>query len=123
MKSQLNVRDWAEDVFGHASLGDSRRTRRLVRVATEAAQHPGGKVLEVCRSSATRQGAYDFLSNANVSPEAVQDAVSKASAFDCRGERFCFVVIDGTALTLSDWQRKRTLGRSGRPTSVRAVSK
>jgi hypothetical protein len=99
--------------LGHASLGDSRRTRRLVRIATEAAQHPGGKVLEVCRSSATRQGAYDFLSNASVSPEAVQDAVSKATALACRGEAFCFVAINGTALTLTDWQRKKDFGAIG----------
>jgi hypothetical protein len=107
------ARDWAEDVFGHADLGDSRRTRRLVRIATEAAEQPGGKVLEVCRTSATRQGTYDFLSNESVSPAAVQDAVTKATALACRGEEFCFVVIDGTALTLTDWRRNKDFGAIG----------
>jgi len=43
---------WAEEVFGQAELGDSRRTRRLVHIAAEAAARPGGRVLEVCRTTA-----------------------------------------------------------------------
>jgi hypothetical protein len=113
MTSQQSAVDWAEETFGHADLGDSRRTRRLVRIAKDAAQRPGGKVLEVCRTSATRQGAYDFLSNDKVLPEAIQDAVTKASAFGCRGAESCFVVVDGTALTLTDWQRKKDFGAIG----------
>jgi hypothetical protein len=113
MADEECVREWAESVFGHADLGDSRRTRRLVRIATDAARRPGGKVLEVCLTSATRQGAYDFLSNAAISPEAVQDAVTTSTTMSCRGADVCFVVIDGTALTFTDWQRKKDFGAVG----------
>ncbi|POB73491.1 hypothetical protein CRN62_10640, partial [Vibrio vulnificus] len=33
--------DWAEEQFGHAKLGDPRRTARLVKMASDLAQHPG----------------------------------------------------------------------------------
>jgi len=104
---------WAEEVFGHADLGDSRRTRRLVRIAAEAAVRPGGRVLHVCRTSASRQGAYDFLSNTSIAPADVQAAVTKATALGCEGEKFCFVVLDSTALTLTDWGRRKDFGANG----------
>ena len=113
MRDVVTAQDWAEEVFGHAELGDARRTRRLVRIATDAAERPGGKVLEVCRSSATQQGAYDLLSNANVAPSDIQAAVTKATAWDCAGEEFVFVAIDGTALTLTDWYRRKDFGAVG----------
>jgi hypothetical protein len=108
-----SAKEWAEEVFAHAELGDSRRTRRLVQLAVEAAKHPAGKVLEVCKTSATRQGAYDFLNNSSVAPEAVQQAVTIATARACSSENFCFVVIDGTSLTLTDWRRNKDFGAVG----------
>jgi Transposase DNA-binding len=53
------AREWAYSEFGRAELGDARRTGRLVSMAAAAARRPGGKVLDVFRSSAERQGAYD----------------------------------------------------------------
>jgi len=70
-------------------------------------------VLEACRSGATRQGAYDFLSNARVRPEAIQLAVTKSTSQACTGPDFCFVAVDGTALTLTDWQRSKDFGAVG----------
>jgi hypothetical protein len=107
------VRSWAEEVFGQADLGDSRRTRRLVHIAAEAAARPGGRVLEVCRTGASRQGAYDFLSNTSIAPADVQAAVTRAAALGCQDEAFCFVVVDGTALTLKDWKRNKDFGSVG----------
>jgi hypothetical protein len=46
-------------------------------------------------------------------PEAIQDAVTQSAALGCRGAEFCFVVVDGTALTLTDWQRKKDFGAIG----------
>lgn len=84
--NEESAKDCAEEVFGHAALGDCKRTRRLVHLAVEATKHPAGKVLEVCKTSATRQGAYDFLNNPSVAPEAVQQAVTIATARACAGE-------------------------------------
>ncbi len=35
-------REWAQNEFGFAQLGDQRRNRRLVKIAQELAAHPGG---------------------------------------------------------------------------------
>jgi hypothetical protein len=51
------ARAWAYEEFGHAELGDTRRTMRLVRMAASLAERPGGKILDVFRSSAEQQGA------------------------------------------------------------------
>ena len=70
-------------------------------------------MLKVCRSSATRQGAQDFFSNRIILARALQATVDKATALACKGEEFCFVVIDGTALTLTGWQRQKDFGAIG----------
>ena len=75
------IREWAYDEFGHAELGDVRRTTRLVRMAASLAERPAGKVLEVFRSNAEQQGAYDFLSNENFR---IKDLLLAAQTADAR---------------------------------------
>lgn len=113
MSNASESRDWTREVFGHSELGDSRLTRRLVQIAGDGAARPGGRVLQVCPSSATRQGAYDFLSNPRVAPEKIQAALTQATTRLCEEEKFCFVSIDGTALTLTDWSQTKDFGAVG----------
>ncbi|ENK1256718.1 transposase, partial [Vibrio vulnificus] len=49
--------DWAEEQFGHAKLGDPRRTARLVKMASDLAQHPGKSVVKSSPSPASMEGA------------------------------------------------------------------
>jgi hypothetical protein len=72
-------RAWAIDEFGGARLGDERRTSRLVAMATEAAQNPGGRITTVFTRSAERQGAYDFLESKHVAPDAILSAAVEAA--------------------------------------------
>lgn len=112
MIEQETARDWAEEVFGRADLGDTRRTRRLVALAAEAAERPGGKVLDVCVTSATRQGAYGLLGNDKVTAGAIQSAVTMSTALRCTGD-CTLVVLDGTSLSLSDRYHLRDFGSIG----------
>jgi hypothetical protein len=73
------ARGWARKEFGHAELGDARRTERLVRLASRAIARPGGRITEVCESDAERQGAYDFLESDRVGEGALQDAAAIAA--------------------------------------------
>jgi len=73
------AREWAYEEFGHADLGDSRRTARLVRMAASLEKKPGGKVLTVFRSNAEQQGAYDLLGNEHVRGDAMLAAVEAAT--------------------------------------------
>jgi Transposase DNA-binding len=92
--SRQETREWAHEEFGHAQLGDARRTHRLVRMAAEAARHPGGTVLDVFRSHAERQGAYDFLANPHIRESDILDAMAVATAGRCEGQPFVFVPVD-----------------------------
>lgn len=107
------ARDWAREEFGHAQLGDSRRTARLVRMAAAIANRPAGKVAEVFRTSAERQGAYDLLANDAVRSSALLDAVLTATLGRCVGNDVVHVVIDGTSLMLTDRRLAKDFGAIG----------
>ena len=104
---------WTVDVFGDAELGDSRRTSRLVTLAKATSTRPAGKSTEVCKSSATRQGAYDLLNNPAATSQALVDALSNQTARLCNGNPFTFVAIDGTSLTLTDRKKNKGFGAIG----------
>jgi hypothetical protein len=109
--SDLSTAGWASSEFGHCDLGDFRRTRRLVRVASAVADNPAGKVTEVFATSAGRQGAYDLLANTAVTEQRLLDSVARATLARCEGEEFVFVSVDGSAITLTD--RAGTKGFGG----------
>lgn len=104
---------WAEEEFGHADLGDRRRTRRLTSMAAQAALFPSGKVSEVFQVDAQRQGAYDFLESPHVDAAAIIEAMGLASACRCAKELYVFVAIDGSSLTLTDHNRSKDFGAVG----------
>ena len=108
-----DARQWAHAEFGHTDLGDTRRTSRLVQMAAGVLRRPGGKVLDVFRSSAERQGAYDFLANDHVAPGAMLEAMRAATIERARDYRQCIVSVDGTSLKLKDWKREKDFGSIG----------
>lgn len=106
-------RSWAQSEFGHADLGDVRRTARLVDLAAEAAGRPAGTVTKACTSSASREGAFRLLENDAVHPAAVREAMTLATRRKCRQEQHVIVPIDGTSLNLTDNARVKKLGAVG----------
>jgi hypothetical protein len=77
---ESNCREWAREYFGGLELGDARLTARAVEMACTAAGRPGGRVLEVYKTSASRQGAYDFLENRAAKGDAMVDGIGLATA-------------------------------------------
>jgi len=104
---------WAEETFGEAELGDSRRVARLVSVAAAVAERPAGTVPQVFRASSEREGAFRLLENDAVSPEAIKRASFDASSRACRELSRIYVPVDGSSLTLTDRALRRELGRVG----------
>jgi len=94
--------DWAEEVFGDADLGDVRRTRRLVRMAAEAARNPSGKIADVYRSGADLQGAYDFIESKHVGATAIGLAIAESTALRCNTYDWVYVPVDGSSIKLWD---------------------
>jgi hypothetical protein len=107
------VRSWAEEEFGHAALGDARRTARLVGLAAAVAARPAGTVTRALSSSAEREGAFRLLENTAIGPEAVREAVVLATARRCAGLRRIIVPIDATSLKVTDERASKGLGAIG----------
>lgn len=63
-----NPSNWAKESFGGAQLGDLRRTKRLVEVASSFAQHTGASIPAACGNGAAVEGAYRFARNEAVEP-------------------------------------------------------
>jgi len=99
-------RAWARACFGELELGDARRTARAVEMAVAAARHPAGRVLDVYRTSAERQGAYDFLENDAIKSDAIVDGVGLAIASHSQSHPYVLVSVDGSSLNIVD--RKKT---------------
>lgn len=107
------ARTWARREFGDAELGDERRTKRLVEIATGALRRPAGRITEVFNSDAERQGAYDFLESEQIRADALLDATARASIRRVAKQSHAFVAIDGTSLSLVDHQSSKDFGAIG----------
>jgi len=115
MESEANTTSsrWAEAVFSHVDLGDTRRAARLVQMAAAACERPSGKVAAVFTSDRQREGAYDFLENPDVPTEAIVEGLAKATVERCVDQPFVVVPVDGTSVTVVDWTGERDFGRIG----------
>jgi hypothetical protein len=109
----LEIRSWAREEFGWSSLGDERRTARLVAMASGIAARPAGRVSEVFRSGADRQGAYDFLESPHVKADAVVAGVTGAGARRAAEYPFVFVPLDGTSINVTDLANAKGFGSVG----------
>jgi hypothetical protein len=112
---------WADEQFGHALLGDRRRTQRLVAMAAGVARRPAGTVTAVFSDGAEREGAFRLLESPQVNADAVSQAMHVATARRCATEPYVFVPLDGSSLTLGDRAKKRELGRVGSHASTRGL--
>lgn len=104
---------WAEGEFGAATLGDDRRTRRLVQLAAEVASRPAGTVTQACTTSASREGAFRLLENPAVRQQPIADCVQRAALERCQGQSTVFVAVDATSLRITDNLRDKGIGSIG----------
>lgn len=99
--------------FGHASLGDVRRTKRLVQMTERVLQHPSGTVHSVFDNLAELHGAYDFLQNAKIDPEALMEAAALATARRVKSVPYVVIPTDGVFLSVVDQELVKGTGRVG----------
>jgi hypothetical protein len=62
---------WAVNEFADAELGDPRRTKRVIELATALAQHPTASIPEACGDGAMLKAAYRFFANDAIEPHDV----------------------------------------------------
>src|SRR5579859_1763352 len=97
----MDEADWAINEFGAALLGDSRRTTRLIALATVLAQRPEVSLPVACDDSAMRKGAYRFFENEAIEPAAILASHSEATWERVAAVPLVLAVQDTTELDFS----------------------
>lgn len=98
------AREWAEAELGTAELGDVRRTRRLVQVASALAAAPTASIPQACGDAAQTKGAYRFFEGAETVlnadlPAAIRTAHCRAIKQQLADQAVVLAVQDTTDLT------------------------
>jgi hypothetical protein len=78
-----------------------------------AALAPAGRITQVFRVGAERQGAYDFLEHEQVSSEAVASALFESTALASAAHDRVLVALDGTSLRMVDVEGTKGFGHIG----------
>ena len=70
----IQTKGFGEMNFGHANLGDKRRTKRLVKLTDQMCLRPGGTLPQKLRNPADLQAFYRLMRKDDVTHEAILDS-------------------------------------------------
>jgi hypothetical protein len=104
---------WAQHEFGFARLGDQRRNKRLVNVATNLAAHPGGTLPQAFPRWAELKGAYRLFNQAQVTPANILGPHLEHTVGLCREPGEYLIIEDTTLLDYSGSVAAMELGTIG----------
>lgn len=107
MISPLAPRRFGESMFGHAELGDRRRTRRLVQLVDQLCRHPGGTLPEKLHSPKDLKALYRLCNCDEVTHAALLTAVRQAVLAEVdHADETVLILHDATEL---DYSSRRSL--------------
>jgi hypothetical protein len=89
---------WAEIEFGEGELGDARRRRRLVELATTLAKRPTDSLPEACEDRAELKAAYRFFANDQIEATAMLASHVQATTDRLASVKLVLAVQDTTVL-------------------------
>jgi len=99
---ETDPQQWAEQQFGECTLGDSRRTQRLVEYAARQAAQPEASTNAVCDGDdAVAEGTYRWLRNPSIEARPVDEGPFKVTARICGDCSLVLAIQDTTTLTYS----------------------
>lgn len=104
---------WAQEEFAHAQLGDARRSKSLVRLASAVANKHDEVVYGLFDKEKEQHAAYRFLSNPHFHHQVLLDATAHAVATRAQGLSHLLVPTDPSSICLRDPSQKRQLGKTG----------
>jgi hypothetical protein len=107
------VGQWAQNEFAFANLGDRRRNRRLVNVATKLAASPGGTLAQAFAEWAELKAAYRLFDNPRVDYEKVLQPHLERTRGLCREPGEYLIIEDTTNLDFSRHWQTEDLGVIG----------
>src|SRR5579884_2110619 len=106
----MDEADWAIQEFGAALLGDTRRTDRLIALATVLGQRPAASLPAVCDDPAMCKGTYRFFENAAIAPAAILASHVEATCGRVAAVPVVLAVQDTTEVDLSSHRATTGLG-------------
>ena len=105
--------DWALHEFGHAQLGDERRTQRLTMIATAFAQQPTASIPQAMPDWAAAKGTYRFFATEDIPASAIREAHHQATLQRVQDHPVILAVQDTTTLNYSTHPQTQGLGSIG----------
>lgn len=97
----VEAKDWAEEEFADAELGDERLTKRLMTLARDFYSQPEANIPEACGSKAKTKAAYRFFENPEVKMTGVLQAHYETTRKRLKGHAIALAVQDTTTLNYS----------------------
>lgn len=105
--------EWAQQEFAFADLGEARLNKRLVKVATNLAAHPGGTLPQAFADWAELKAAYRFFDNRAVEFARVLQPHWERTRRFCREPGEYLIIEDTSILDFSRHRRAQDLGVIG----------
>src|ERR1035438_8878279 len=104
---------WAQTEFGLTDLGDQRRTKRLINIATKLAANPGGTLPQAFADWDELKAAYRFFSQPSNSYEQILASHFERTQGQCRQPGEYLLIEDTTDLDYSHHPITEQLGLIG----------
>src|SRR5439155_1747006 len=92
---------WAARVAAGTVLPDKRLPARLASILATFAERPSDAIPQAAGSWGQAKGVYRFLANPRVQPAALQQGLTRDTAWQCLEQRTVLVVQDTTSLHLT----------------------
>jgi hypothetical protein len=109
----LATQEWAKATFGECELGDERRTKRLVKLAEQAAARPDGSTPEQTESWADCKAAYRLFDQEDVTFQEIIRPHCEQTRASCRPGDVKLIINDTTEVDFGYSRRAAGLGPTG----------
>ncbi len=109
----LRPAQWAESEFALAELGDQRRTERLVKIATNLVQSPGGTLPQAFPGWSELKAAYRFFNQPKVTFEQIQRPHWQRTRAACQAPGEYLLIEDTSELDYTDHPATAEMGSIG----------
>lgn len=109
----LETKEWALTTFGECQLGDQRRTKRLVKLAQQAAARPDGSTPEQTESWGDCKAAYRLFDQEDVTFQEIIRPHCEQTRSSCRPGDVKLIINDTTEVEFGYARRVAGLGPTG----------
>lgn len=113
MSTILETKEWAQGTFGECKLGDARRTKRLVKLAEQAAARPDGTTPEQTESWSDCKAAYRLFDQEDVTFEGIIAPHCQQTRAACQSGDVKLLINDTTEIDFGHRRRAAGLGPTG----------